>query len=95
MNKKNQQSSTMKAAGGSQNSVNNALTPTPQKSTSLNHEEEVTKAAILLFEHIEEQINRADTKAQLTLAADALLAGTLAFLGKGTASSLLSIDHRL
>jgi hypothetical protein len=52
--------------------------------------EEVTKATILLFEHIEDQIGRADTKAQLILAADALLAGTLAALGKGAARSLLS-----
>ena len=80
----------MKPAGGRQNTANNALTPTSQKSVLPNHEEEITKAAMLLFEHIEEQIGRADTKAQLTLAADALLAGTLAFLGKGAASSLLS-----
>lgn len=79
-----------KSAGGGQNTANNALTPTTPKTMSPNCEEEISKAAILLFEHIEGQINRADTKAQLTLAADALLAGILASLGKGAASSLLS-----
>jgi hypothetical protein len=85
-----QQSSGIKLAGGSQNTANHVLTPILQKSTPPSQEEEVTKATILLFEHIEDQINRADTKAQLTLAADALLAGTLATLGKGTGKSLLS-----
>lgn len=84
------QSSGAKSAGGGQNTASNALTPTTQKPIPSNHEEEISKAATLLFEHIEAQINRADTKAQLTLAADALLAGILASLGKGAASSLLS-----
>jgi pycsar effector protein len=45
--------------------------------------------AKLLFDHMQGQINFADTKAQLTLAADALLAATIAPLGKGIALSLL------
>lgn len=69
----------------------NALSPQMLQVVSLhNQEEEVTKAALLLFGHIEDQISRADIKAQLLLAADALLAGTFASLGKGTASSVLS-----
>ncbi len=85
-----QPSSGIQLTGGGQNTANHILTPIPQKSTSSSQEEEVTKATLLLFEHIEDQIGRADTKAQLTLAADALLAGTLAALGKGAARSLLS-----
>jgi len=76
--------------GTDQHAGNHILTLTPQKAPSPSQEEEITKATILLFEHIEDQIGRADTKAQLTLAADALLAGTLATLGKGAAKSLLS-----
>jgi len=75
------QSVGIKSAGDGSHTTNNLATQS---------QEEVAKAAILMFEHIEEQIGRADTKAQLTLAADALLVGTLASLGKGTASSLLS-----
>ncbi len=48
-----------------------------------------TELAGLLFEHMQGQINFADTKAQLTLAADALLAATIAPLGRGIALSLL------
>jgi len=45
--------------------------------------DEVLELAKMLFEHIESQINRADTKAQLTLAADALLMSALTLSGKG------------
>lgn len=85
-----QQSIVKKTSGNGQNPPNNVSSQTLQPSKLHDQEEEVTKAAFLLFEHIEAQINRADTKAQLTLAADALLASTLASLGKGAASSLLS-----
>jgi hypothetical protein len=44
-----------------------------------------------LFDHIEKQINLADTKAQLTLAAGAILAALAFPLGKGTA--LLLFDN--
>jgi len=43
----------------------------------------------LLFEHMQGMINFADTKAQLILAADALLAATIAPFGKGIAVSLI------
>ena len=78
------------SVGETQKMVPNLSLPMPQEVKRPDQEEEVTKATLLLFEHIEEQIGRADTKAQLTLAADALLAGTLAALGKGAARSLLS-----
>lgn len=45
--------------------------------------------ATMLFEHIEDQIDRADTKARLTLAADTLLAAAVTVSGKGTLSQLL------
>jgi len=45
--------------------------------------------AKVMFDHMQGQINFADTKAQLTLAADALLAATIAPYGKGIALSLL------
>lgn len=85
-----QQPVVRKTSGNGQNPPNNVSPQTLHPSRLHDQEEEVTKAAFLLFEHIEAQINRADTKAQLTLAADALLAGTLASLGKGAAGSLLS-----
>jgi|YNPNPStandDraft_1061719.scaffolds.fasta_scaffold15044_5 hypothetical protein len=44
---------------------------------------------VLLFEHIEHQISFADTKAQLTLTAGALLAAGMAVFGQGSASALL------
>ena len=47
-------------------------------------ENEKIKIARQLFDHIEDQINLADTKAQLTLAAGAILAALLFPLGKGT-----------
>jgi hypothetical protein len=85
-----QQSAEIKPARDGQDTADNISIQIPRELTLSAQEEEVTKASILLFEHIEEQIGRADTKAQLTLAADALLAGTLAALGKGAARSLLS-----
>jgi pycsar effector protein len=85
-----QQSIGIKPAGDGKDTAGTVSSQIPHEATSHNQEEEVTKATILLFEHIEEQIGRADTKAQLTLAADALLAGTLAALEKGAAKSFLS-----
>ena len=46
--------------------------------------EEKAKSAYLLFEHIESQIRFADTKAQLTLAADAIVAGVIGSSLTGT-----------
>ena len=85
-----QQSASLKPAGDGQDTPDNISIQIPHELNVHVREEEVTKATTLLFEHIEEQIGRADTKAQLTMAADALLAGTLATLGKGVAKSLLS-----
>ncbi len=45
--------------------------------------EELREAATLLFEQTANQISLADTKAQLTLAADAILVAAIAPLGKG------------
>lgn len=85
-----QQAIAGKASDNGQNMPNNVSYQALQALKLHDQEEEVTKAAFLLFEHIEGQINLADTKAQLTLAADALLAGTFAVLGKGAVSNLLS-----
>lgn len=52
-------------------------------------EDRVAGLAAMLFEHIEAQINLADTKAQLTLAADTLLAAAITLSDRGTASKLL------
>jgi hypothetical protein len=43
----------------------------------------------MLFEHVEGQIGQADTKAQLTLAADTLLAAALTLAGRGAGFRLL------
>lgn len=48
-----------------------------------------TDVARFLFEHMQGQINFADTKAQLTLAADALLAASVSPLVRGAALNLL------
>lgn len=45
--------------------------------------EKLLELASSLFAHIEEQLGRADTKAELTLTADALLVATVTSLGKG------------
>lgn len=78
----------LKAVGGGKDISGNISSQILHQSNV--QEEEVTKATTLLFEHIEQQIGRADTKAQLTMAADALLTGALATLGKGVARNLLS-----
>lgn len=52
-------------------------------------EEKVAEMSKLLFDHIQGQINLADTKAQLTLAAGAILAALVLPLGKGVAFQLL------
>lgn len=52
-------------------------------------EQDLRELAVLLFEHIEHQINFADTKAQLTLTANALLAAGMAIFDRGCASALL------
>ena len=87
--KTHQQLAEIKPVGDGHDTPDNISIQIPHELNVHVREEEVTKATTLLFGHIEEQINRADTKAQLTMVADALLAGTLATLGKGTARSLL------
>ncbi len=61
--------------------------------------DEIKDLAVMLYEHIEAQINRADTKAQLILAADTLLATTIAALGKGILADLFGVStdgaHRM
>jgi disulfide bond formation protein DsbB len=47
-----------------------------------------TTPATLLFEHIEGQINRADTKAQLVLTADALLITAFTLSGSGITAAI-------
>jgi hypothetical protein len=54
--------------------------------------EQATELAKFLFEHIEGQINRTDTKAQLIMAVDALLAATITSSGKGMTASLLDAN---
>lgn len=50
---------------------------------------DTTQLATQLFEHVQGQINFADTKAQLTLAADALLAAVVAPQGRSLLGGLL------
>jgi hypothetical protein len=88
--KPNQQTDICLPTTGDEHTSTNTLNQTLQESKPSNREEEVAKASSLLFEHIEGQINLADTKAQLTLAADALLAVTFAPLSKGAAIRLLN-----
>ncbi len=54
----------------------------------LDENDDVRDLAAMLFEHIETQINRADTKAGLILAADTLFATTVAALSKGVVLNL-------
>jgi hypothetical protein len=54
--------------------------------------EQTTELAKLLFEHIEGQINRSDTKAQLIMAADAILAAIIISSEKGMTASLLDAN---
>lgn len=63
----------------------------PNKSThSVATTNETQDLAEMLFEHIEAQVNRADTKAGLILAADTLFATTLATMSKGVALALFA-----
>ncbi len=50
--------------------------------------DDIRGLAVLLFDHIATQINRADTKAGLILAADTLFATTIAALNRGLLLSL-------
>ncbi len=50
--------------------------------------DDIRGLAILLFDHISTQINRADTKAGLILAADTLFATTIAALNRGIVLNL-------
>ncbi len=62
-------------------------------------EDDIRGLAILLFDHITTQINRADTKAGLILAADTLFATTIAALNHGVVLNLFdpaaSFSNRL
>src|SRR5262249_35749440 len=51
---------------------------------------QMTRTASMLFEHIEGQINLADTKAQLTVAADTLFLAAVATLGGGVLADMLN-----
>jgi len=53
-------------------------------------ESQLTKTASMLFEHIEGQINLADTKAQLTVAADTLFLAATTTLGRGVLADMLN-----
>jgi Family of unknown function (DUF5706) len=70
----------------------NKKTPqqTPQQPKQNKKDKELSRASSLLFDHIEGQINLADTKAQLMLAADALLALAFAPLLKSATTRLLA-----
>lgn len=77
-------------ATSDEHSNKNTPQQTLQQPKPNNREEEISRASSSLFDHIEGQINLADTKAQLMLAADALLALAFAPLIKGTAIRLLT-----
>ena len=51
--------------------------------------DEQTNLALFLLDHIEGQLNRADTKAQLTLTADAFLVAVISRTGEGVFLSIL------
>lgn len=70
--------------------LNNKSTPQQTSQQPKQNKKEISRASSLLFEHIEGQINLADTKAQLILAADALLALAFAPLIKGAAIRLFA-----
>ncbi|MBI5303939.1 MAG: hypothetical protein HY868_17515 [Chloroflexi bacterium] len=52
--------------------------------------DETEDLAEMLFDHIEAQVNRADTKAGLILAADTLFATTIATMSKGVVAALFA-----
>ncbi len=56
--------------------------------------QEVTKLAILLFDHIEGQIKSADTKVLLTLSANGILANLSKDLSEGMVYKLLNSSNR-
>jgi hypothetical protein len=87
--KPNQQTDTFQSSTIDEHITKNALHQTPPEPKPSNSDEEISKASYSLFEHIEGQIKLADTKAQLTLAADALLVLAFASLNKGAAIRLL------
>jgi hypothetical protein len=61
------------------------------KSTSpVSTTDETEDLAEMLFDHIEAQVNRADTKAGLILAADTLFATTIATMSKGVVVALFA-----
>jgi hypothetical protein len=68
--------------------------PEPVPSIPLD-KQDLREMTVLLFEHIEHQINFADTKAQLTLTAAALLAAGMAAFDRGCASALLDSNAPL
>jgi Family of unknown function (DUF5706) len=51
---------------------------------------EITRLASLLFEHIEGQISRADTKAELTITADGVLAAAVTSLSRESPPALVA-----
>lgn len=51
------------------------MTATQTERTSSEGDERLTELALVLFTHLEDQLNRTDTKAQVVLAVDALLLG--------------------
>ena len=55
-------------------------------------DDRTAEVALSLFEHVEDQINRTDTKAQVVLAADAILLGWFSTLGPNLAGRLLAAD---
>ena len=53
-------------------------------------DDKTADVAVALFEHVEDQINRTDTKAQVVLAADAILLGWLGTQNPTAMSALLA-----
>jgi hypothetical protein len=55
-------------------------------------DDRTAEVALALFEHVEDQINRTDNKAQVVLAADAILLGWFSTLGPNLAQPLFAAD---
>lgn len=66
---------------------NHPFAPSAPEPPSL-EEPTLDSLAAQLFDHVEGQITYADTKAQLTLAANAILAATLSLVGRGEGLAL-------
>jgi hypothetical protein len=64
-----------------------ATEPRTQQMTDV--DDKTADVALSLFEHIEDQINRTDTKAQVVLAADAILLGWLGTQNPNTMQTML------